>query len=62
MKIWQKENTTTSAAIERFTVGNDREFDLLLAKYDVKGSLAHVALLFEVGLLSEPGFIEINQG
>lgn len=62
MKIWQKENTTTSAAIERFTVGNDRDFDLLLAKYDVKGSLAHVAMLFEVGLLSEPDFIEIKSG
>lgn len=62
MKIWQKENTTTSAAIERFTVGNDRDFDLLLAKYDVQGSLAHVAMLFEVGLLSEPDFIEIKSG
>ncbi len=62
MKIWQKENTTTSAAIERFTVGNDRDFDLLLAKYDVQGSLAHVTMLFEVGLLSEPDFIEIKSG
>lgn len=62
MKIWQKENTTTSAAIERFTVGNDRDFDLLLAKYDVQGSLAHVSMLFEVGLLSEPDFIEIKSG
>lgn len=62
MKIWQKENTTTSAAIERFTVGNDRDFDLLLAKYDVQGSLAHVSMLFEVGLLSEADFIKIKSG
>ena len=51
MKLWQKENTSTSALIETFTVGRDKEFDLLLAKYDVQGSLAHVTMLGEVGLM-----------
>src|SRR6478672_3211917 len=53
MKLWQKENTSVSELIEKFTVGRDREFDLLLAKYDVEGSIAHVTMLGEVGLLSK---------
>ncbi len=35
MKLWQKENTTVSEIIEKFTVGRDKEFDILLAKYDL---------------------------
>src|SRR5437764_1093833 len=53
MKLWQKENTKLSEIIERFTVGRDKEFDLLLARYDVLGSLAHVQMLGEVGLMTE---------
>jgi len=51
MKLWQKDSTIISDAIQAFTVGRDREFDLLLARYDVEGSLAHVAMLERVGLL-----------
>ncbi len=53
MKLWKKDSTTTSELIEEFTVGRDKEFDILLAKYDVQGSLAHVRMLGEVGLMSE---------
>ncbi|RYY89185.1 MAG: argininosuccinate lyase [Chitinophagaceae bacterium] len=52
MKLWQKDSTATSAKIEAFTVGRDREFDLLLAPYDVQGSIAHVIMLGEVGLMT----------
>jgi len=52
MKLWQKDNTAVTAIIEKFTVGRDKEFDLLLAKYDVEGSIAHVTMLGEVGLMS----------
>lgn len=52
MKLWQKENTSTSELIEKFTVGRDKEFDSLLAKYDVQGSIAHVTMLGEVGLMT----------
>lgn len=52
MKLWQKDNTATSALIENFTVGNDKDFDILLAKYDVQGSIAHVKMLGEVGLMT----------
>jgi len=52
MKLWQK-NTQVSSAVEIFTVGNDREMDLLLAPFDVLGSIAHVMMLAEVGLLTK---------
>ena len=53
MKLWQKENTSVSGLIEKFTVGRDKEFDILLAKYDVQGSIAHVTMLVETGLMSK---------
>jgi len=53
MKLWSKENSSTSSLVEQFTVGRDKEFDLLLAKYDVQGSIAHVTMLGEVGLMSK---------
>ena len=53
MKLWSKQNTSTSELIEKFTVGRDKEFDILLAKYDVEGSIAHVTMLGEVGLMSK---------
>lgn len=52
MKLWQKENTSVSELIEKFTVGRDKEFDLLLARYDVQGSIAHVRMLGETGLMT----------
>jgi argininosuccinate lyase len=53
MKLWQKESTSVSEIIEKFTVGRDKEFDLLLAKYDVQGSIAHVTMLGEIGLMTK---------
>jgi argininosuccinate lyase len=53
MKLWSKESTNTSQLVEQFTVGRDKEFDVLLAKYDVQGSIAHVQMLGEVGLMSK---------
>lgn len=53
MKLWQKESTSVSELVEKFTVGRDKEFDLLLAKHDVQGSIAHVIMLGEVGLMSK---------
>src|SRR5690242_12202071 len=53
MKLWQKESTSTSELVEKFTVGRDKEFDILLAKHDVQGSIAHVTMLGEVGLMKK---------
>ncbi|HMH21751.1 MAG TPA: argininosuccinate lyase [Puia sp.] len=52
-KLWSKEGTSTSALIEAFTVGRDKDFDVLLAEYDVLGSLAHTEMLESVGLLTK---------
>src|SRR5580692_3382259 len=49
-KIWQK-NTASLQEVESFTVGLDRDLDVLLAPYDVLGSIAHVQMLGSVGLL-----------
>ncbi len=52
LKLWQK-NTIPTEAVERFTAGNDRAMDLMLAPFDVLGSLAHAAMLAKVGLLDQ---------
>ncbi|HLA51867.1 MAG TPA: hypothetical protein VK618_01095, partial [Flavitalea sp.] len=51
MKLWSKDNTVSSGQIENFTVGRDKEFDLLLAEHDVTGTIAHVTMLKAVGLM-----------
>ena len=61
MKLWKKDNTSTSKLIEDFTVGNDKEFDILLAKFDVEGSIAHVTMLGEQGIMKkEDATLAIN--
>ena len=52
MKLWQK-NTDANQAVDRFTVGHDREMDLFLAEADVLGSLAHTRMLNSIGLLGD---------
>jgi len=51
MKLWDK-GFSTDKKIDIFTVGNDRELDLILAKYDVIGNIAHAKMLHKIGLLS----------
>ncbi len=50
-KLWDK-GYGTDQEIERFTVGRDREMDMYLAEADVLGSLAHIRMLEEIGLLT----------
>ncbi|MEO6315365.1 MAG: argininosuccinate lyase [Chitinophagaceae bacterium] len=54
-KLWQKNDNPSAAggAVENFTVGNDREMDLYLARFDVLGSLAHTQMLETIGLLTK---------
>ena len=52
MKLWQK-NIESLKEVENFTVGNDRNFDLQLAPFDILGSIAHAKMLATVGLLSK---------
>ena len=52
MKLWQK-GTDALDSVTRFTAGRDRELDHELARFDVLGSLAHIAMLNRVGLLED---------
>ncbi|MDP4657063.1 MAG: argininosuccinate lyase [Algoriphagus sp.] len=52
MKLWQK-TSTSKQEVEQFTVGNDPLFDILLAPYDVLGSMAHATMLCSIGLVSQ---------
>jgi len=58
VKLWQKTITNIDKRIERFTIGQDAELDLVLAPYDILGTLAHITMLQEVGLLKKK---ELNQ-
>ena len=51
MKIWNK-GFDNDAQIDAFTVGRDRELDLMLAPFDIEGTIAHITMLSQVGLLS----------
>lgn len=51
MKLWQKE-TGSKQEVESFTIGRDPEFDILLAPFDVLGSMAHAQMLSTIGLLT----------
>ncbi|RED93203.1 argininosuccinate lyase [Marinoscillum furvescens] len=60
MKLWQK-STDVNKKIEAFTIGNDQELDLLLAPYDILGSLAHIQMLQEIGLLEKSELKELSE-
>lgn len=61
MKIWQK-NIDVNQMVEKFTVGNDRELDMQLAKADVLGSLAHTKMLHKIGLLTHEDLNLVQDG
>ena len=52
MKLWDK-GFSTDQKIDHFTVGNDRELDMVLAKYDVQASKAHAQMLGKIGVLTD---------
>ena len=49
--IWFK-GTGVNEAVERFTVGRDREMDMYLTRFDVMGTMAHIRMLASIGLLT----------
>lgn len=50
MKLWQKE-TGIHPDVEAFTTGKDKVYDRQLAPFDILGSMAHITMLSENGLL-----------
>ena len=59
MKIWDK-GFDNAPEVDAFTVGRDRELDLLLAPYDIEGTLAHITMLKEVGLLAPEEYDQLK--
>lgn len=60
-KLWDK-GFEPDTMIEEYTVGQDRELDLRLARYDVEGSLAHIAMLEKIGLLTADELRRLTDG
>ena len=60
-KLWDK-GFESDKMIEEYTVGNDRELDMRLARYDVQGSLAHIAMLETIGLLTAGELEKLTAG
>ena len=60
-KLWDK-GFEPDRMIEEYTVGQDRELDMRLARYDVEGSLAHIAMLEKIGLLTREELETLTAG
>ena len=52
MKLWQK-GKAAHHKVDQFTVGSDREYDLLLATYDCEASSAHAQMLAKIEILTQ---------
>lgn len=50
--LWKK-SISPDKLVGEFTVGEDRHFDMRIARFDVEGSLAHIAMLNSIGLLED---------
>lgn len=61
MKLWDK-GISIDKKIEQFTVGNDREIDLHIAKYDVQASLAHAKMLQKISIISTEELQQLEKG
>lgn len=62
-KLWDKgeqKDQYLEQKVHDFTVGNDQVLDLLLAPYDVLGSLAHIQMLQKQGLLHHSEFLKLR--
>lgn len=61
MKLWQKA-TGSKKEVEQFTIGRDPEFDIILAPFDVLGSMAHAHMLAKIGLLTQEDNAILQKG
>ena len=61
MKLWDK-GFSIDKQIEKFTVGNDREIDMHIAKYDVQASLAHAIMLESIGIITTDELNDLKKG
>ena len=60
MRLWDKGYDVDNFT-ESFTIGKDRELDVMLAKADVTGSLAHLEMLHHVSLVSDEEYRQLRK-
>ena len=60
MKLWDK-GYDIDRFTEEFTIGKDRELDVMLAKADVLGNMAHLKMLHLIGLISDGELNDLAQ-
>lgn len=61
MKLWDK-GYDIDSWIESFTVGNDRQLDMQIARHDVEASMAHIRMLESIGLLTADELARLLEG
>jgi len=61
MKLWDK-GIKIDQQIEQFTVGNDREIDMHIAKYDVQASIAHAKMLASIEIITVEELQQLEEG
>ena len=61
MKLWQK-GAAAHEKVDHFTVGKDREYDLVLAEYDCQASIAHANMLAKIGLGGSGNYVVVSKG
>tara|TARA_B100001109_G_scaffold152077_1_gene123704 strand:+ start:242 stop:1525 length:1284 start_codon:yes stop_codon:yes gene_type:complete len=61
MKLWEEKDKKRNKIIDQFTVGKDRHYDNILAKYDCKASIAHSKMLAKVNILSKNESNKLNK-
>ncbi len=59
MKVWDK-GTSLHPKVEKFTIGKDHQLDLILARFDILASFAHIKMLESVGLMSAKEVSDIS--
>ena len=61
MKLWDK-GIKIDQQIEQFTVGNDREIDIHIVKYDVQASIAHAKMLASIEIITVEELQQVEEG
>lgn len=61
MKLWDK-GYNIDRFTEEFTIGKDKELDVLLARADVLGNMAHLKMLHSIGLIADKELECLSRG
>ena len=61
MKLWDK-GYDIDHFTEEFTIGKDKELDVMLAKADVLGNMAHLKMLHAIGLVTDTELEKLSAG